>query len=1041
MVIVFVMTLQVNHVLAVKSSTTTITSIPISSSSSSSSSGGSSNNYMLFNNNDDKYCTNDNMCFNSGTCDLNTGTCQCVPGFRNDLSIGVKNCSLIDCANGGHGPDENNHCTCAPGWTGINCLQCNQDLACQSIFNTSETTGVCDRTLITFSEKVFQCNITSPLVTNLIGNVAMMKCGGMNATESRNGSCTMQIFDNYPDGKLVESLFCSFGNCDIQLAPNGAINYHCAYSKCNCSQFSPKCNNPYVSFVVKNMKGRAAVNCQGSGSTDCTITQQEFPGVIAAFCQGAECLPSYRPPPIPPKEKKTMLYVTLGVGSAILSLCTAVIIISIIVSHYQTKCLNREYYEMMNNQNNQNSASSRSHSIIMGAKIQVSHLNYEMKVMENGNKRIRRKFLTDINHVIQPGSVTAIMGPSGAGKTTLLDILANRVKTGTVTGEILVNDRRMSNDSYQRICGYVFQDDNLMSTMTVHECIMFSANLRLPDAIGQEEKKRRVDQVMNELGISHLRDRKIGDHMNRGISGGEKRRVSIGMELVTSPHILYLDEPTSGLDSASAYSVMACIVDLAKKQGRTIVFSIHQPRSNIFAQFDELILMRAGRIAYAGPADQAIQYFSNKLGFTSCPSNFNPADYLIDVLTQSHTDQLFNHSVVSVGVTTAYETNNHNTVVHKRHVQQQQQQQQQSASPQYQSLLDDDDEEEEAEQGRMYDGIPPPPPSTSIDDRTPLLISGNGTTTTTTTTSYYSSSNAIPVSNNHMNHHQKELMTYATSFYSQLFTLSSRAFKNFYRNFYLMPAHFLSALIMGILLGLIYYQLGNNIAACQNRMGSIFFMCCILAFSAMSSLELFITERSIFVRERANGYYYPSAYFISKTMFDIIPLRIFPPLIMGATAYYLIGLRHTEVNHFFWFLLILVLFNIVSGALCLCIGAIAPSVASGNVMATLCILASALFGGFLLNKGSIPSYLSWIQYLSYWNYAFEALLINELYGFKIIIDPKDMPPTPGDGNFFLKELGMNHEHFFIDVVVLGIFAVVFITLSGILMKLLVREKR
>jgi ABC-type multidrug transport system ATPase subunit len=910
------------------------------------------------------HCTDDQSCFNGGQCNLDTGVCECIQGYKNDLSRGITNCSLIECANGGIGPDENNHCICAEGWGGASCLECLNDKPCQVMYNSTNTTGVCDKTLITYNEKFFQCDIMSPMMYPLIGNMTMLRCGGMNATQLRNGTCLMQVFDNYPNGLYTETLFCTFFNCDIRVAPGNQIEYHCSRSACNCSEYAVKCHNPFVAYVVQNMKGSAAVMCKGNR---CVITQENFPGEINANCGGSECLANYIPPPVPPPENYTLVYVTIGVGGIIFTILGIILITSIIVSCFQDHSLKKEYHLMK--------------GVAHGAKIEVRNLNYSMKIMENG-KRIRKKFLVDINHTILPGSVTAIMGPSGAGKTTLLDILANRTKVGTITGEIYVNGKPVD-ETYRRICGYVFQDDNLMSTMTVRECIMFSANLRLPDAMGKAEKESRVDQVMKDLGIYHLKDRKIGDHMHRGISGGEKRRVSIGMELVTSPHILYLDEPTSGLDSASAFSVMKCIVDLSK-QGRTIVFSIHQPRSNIFAQFDELILMRSGRIAYAGRAEDAVPYFA-QLGH-KCPPNFNPADFLIDVLTQSQANQLFNFKPVN--------------------------------EP---SVIRSPINFEKSERTTDYDTL-----EKDNESETTILYQNDG----------------LQLKNDGIGQvYQGKVIRYATSFYSQLLTLSSRAFKNFYRNFYLMPAHFLSALAMGILLGLIYYQLGNNIAACQNRMGSIFFMCCILAFGAMSSLELFITERSIFVRERANGYYYPSAYFISKTLFDIIPLRIFPPIIMGATAYYLIGLRHTSVSHFFWFILIIILFNVVSGALCIAIGAIAPSVASANVMATLFILASALYGGFLLNKDSIPAYLSWVKYLSYWNYAFEALLINELYGFKIIIDPKDMPPYPGDGNFFLKELGMDHTHFYMDIIILSCFAVVYILISGILMKVFVKEKR
>lgn len=207
------------------------------------------------------------------------------------------------------------------------------------------------------------------------------------------------------------------------------------------------------------------------------------------------------------------------------------------------------------------------------------------------------------------------------------------------------------------------------------------------------------------------------------------------------------------------------------------------------------------------------------------------------------------------------------------------------------------------------------------------------------------------------------------------------------------------------------------------------------------------------MREKANGYYYSLSYFFSKTIFDLLPLRVIPPILMASCAYFLIGLRGGW-EHFLWFVLILVLFNVVSGAMCIMIGSIAPSVASGNIMATTFILVGSLFAGHLLNKDSIPIWLSWLKYCSVWNYAFEALLINELNGLyvkcciysnivysPVVINPKGLKPYGADGAFWLNELGMNKDRFFLDVVILACFAVGFIVVSGILLKFFVREKR
>jgi ABC-type multidrug transport system ATPase subunit len=254
--------------------------------------------------------------------------------------------------------------------------------------------------------------------------------------------------------------------------------------------------------------------------------------------------------------------------------------------------------------------------------MELKNVTYKKRIFKHG-KFINKVFLNNVNYVLKPGTVTAIMGPSGSGKTTLLDILAFRRKSGSIKGTVLVNGRKPQSD-WHRISGYVYQEDLLMETMTVKECIMFSANTRLPDTITKKEKEERVNKVMEDLHIAHIADRSIGSALRRGISGGEKRRVSIAMELVVSPNVMFLDEPTSGLDSHSALVVMNCLCELAK-QGRTIAFSIHQPRPNIFDRFDEIILINQGNVVYAGNELGALHHFK-QLGHE--PGNLNPADFL-----------------------------------------------------------------------------------------------------------------------------------------------------------------------------------------------------------------------------------------------------------------------------------------------------------------------------------------------------------------------------------------------------------------------------
>ncbi|KAL6308727.1 P-loop containing nucleoside triphosphate hydrolase protein, partial [Sparassis latifolia] len=178
---------------------------------------------------------------------------------------------------------------------------------------------------------------------------------------------------------------------------------------------------------------------------------------------------------------------------------------------------------------------------------------------------------------------------------------------------------------FKKVAGYVDQEDTLMSTLTVYETVLYSALLRLPREMSLEAKKFRTLETTHELGILGIRDSKIGDSGHRSISGGEKRRVSIACELVTSPSILFLDEPMSGLDSYNALSVIDSLVSLARDYNHTVVFTIHQPRSNIVSLFDQLIVLAQGKLIYSGEAGKCQEYLQS-IGHP-CPPGFNIADF------------------------------------------------------------------------------------------------------------------------------------------------------------------------------------------------------------------------------------------------------------------------------------------------------------------------------------------------------------------------------------------------------------------------------
>lgn len=237
-----------------------------------------------------------------------------------------------------------------------------------------------------------------------------------------------------------------------------------------------------------------------------------------------------------------------------------------------------------------------------------------------------KTILNGITGVVCPGELLAMLGPSGSGKTTLLTALGGRL-TGKLSGKITYNGQPFSG-AVKRRTGFVAQDDVLYPHLTVTETLLFTALLRLPKSWTRNEKAQHVEKVISELGLSLCRNSMIGGPLFRGISGGEKKRVSIGQEMLIDPSLLLLDEPTSGLDSTTAQRILNTIKRLASG-GRTVVTTIHQPSSRLYHMFDKVVLLSGGCPIYNGPASTALEYFSS-VGFSTCMT-VNPADLLLDL--------------------------------------------------------------------------------------------------------------------------------------------------------------------------------------------------------------------------------------------------------------------------------------------------------------------------------------------------------------------------------------------------------------------------
>ncbi|XP_061439038.1 broad substrate specificity ATP-binding cassette transporter ABCG2-like isoform X2 [Rhineura floridana] len=532
-------------------------------------------------------------------------------------------------------------------------------------------------------------------------------------------------------------------------------------------------------------------------------------------------------------------------------------------------------------------------------------------------KAAEKDILRDINGIMRPG-LNAILGPTGSGKSSLLDILAARKDPHGLSGNVLINGAPQP-ANFKCISGYVVQDDVVMGTLTVRENFQFSAALRLPKTVREQEKKERVDQILKELGLTKVADSKVGTQFIRGISGGERKRTNIGMELITDPAVLFLDEPTTGLDASTANAVLLLLKRMAR-QGKTIIFSIHQPRYSIFKLFDKLTLLAAGRMLYHGPAQNALEYFKS-IGYECEPYN-NPTDFFLDVINGDSTAVASNKND-EIDIDTIDERTCHDKSLAEK------------LAEKYSSSASYEETKTELEK----------------------LSLGSQKETTC-----------------------REI-TYSTSFFHQLKWLSKRMFKNLLGNPQVSIAQLCVTIFLGLAVGAIFFRVTDDASGLQNRLGAMFFMIINQCFSSIFAIELFILEKKIFIHEYISGYYRISAYFFSKLIGDLILMRTLPCIIFTCIVYFMLGLKPTvEAFFIMMFTMMLVSYTATSMALAIATGQSVLAVA--NLLMTITFIFMTIFSGLLVNLTSILPWLSWLQYFSIPRYGMIALQVNELTNLK-----------------------------------------------------------
>jgi len=504
------------------------------------------------------------------------------------------------------------------------------------------------------------------------------------------------------------------------------------------------------------------------------------------------------------------------------------------------------------------------------------------------------------------------MGPSGAGKTTLLNILAGRSVAG-LSGEILINNSPRTKQA-KKVTGYVMQRDIFFEDLSVYDTLRYTALLRLPSNIPYETKLSRVHQTLDELGLQKCKSTLIGGPRHRGISGGELKRLNVANELLSNPSLFILDEPTSGLDSSIAVSLIKTLSELSSTSNRTVIMSIHQPSSHMFAMFDALILLTNGHVVYQGPGKFAYEYFAS-LGFP-CPTGFNTADYLMDIVSDPALEPIFVNAYAE-RLRVSYDR-------------------------------------------EYYVSVP------SMRVETPLQVVVDGEAQEVTVQILRDEEGPVITMND------ETAKTDKNHYYYQIWVLMQRGFRKDLRGVFTWIS-ILETTLVAVICGILWFQTMNKFeeSRLKNNTGLIFFTVTHWGFYPMFvSLGSFPEESLVIAKERSSKTYGVSAYFIAKTLSEI-PVHLFNPSIYLLIIYFLTGFPITVIDFLgdFWILLLSV---VVAQSIGVFISAVSPTFQKGASTLTVFMLTTMLAAGFYVSP--IPAWISWLKWLSYLQFSYGAFM-------------------------------------------------------------------
>lgn len=566
-------------------------------------------------------------------------------------------------------------------------------------------------------------------------------------------------------------------------------------------------------------------------------------------------------------------------------------------------------------------------------------LPWEMK----GNKQTA---INKLNLRVRSGQMLAVIGSSGCGKTSLLDIITCRDEGGKLTsGQILINGKPNTPRVVRKTIAHVRQDDRLLPHLTVRETLVFVAKLRLPTNFTKSQRDRRVDDVIAELRLRQCANTRVGNDYVRGVSGGERRRVSIAVQLLWNPGILILDEPTSGLDSFTAHNLVITLSRLARGN-RLILLSVHQPRSDIFQLFDLVVLLSSGSAVYCGAARDMVPYFT-ALGYP-CPRYCNPSDFYVDLISIDRRSAELEAECLQRARVLAEEFK--------------------------EKVKDTDD--------HMW--MPDRSCASSTHSDHQLMHN------------IVEREEMITISNQGSELPGK---------FHQFTVLIRRHMYNDYRDLVTLLVHGFEALLMSLLVGFLYYGAGPQSLSIQDTVALLYMIGALTPFAVvLDVIAKCHTERAMLYHELEDGMYAVSSYFFAKVLGELPEHCVFT-LVYGLPIYWLAGLNVVP-SRFVLNFLIVWLMVYCSRAMALFAAAALPTLQTSAFFGNSLFTIFYLTGGFVISLENMWLVASWLSYASFMRWGFEGMLQVQFKGVEYAVEVGNITFVI-DGIRLVEVLGMN----------------------------------